>query len=432
MTTILKAARLIDGTGRRPLSDPAIIVDRGRIERILPAQELPKLESNGAEVLDFAGKTVLPGMIDGHTHLVFDPAAEDRDMARKRMLEESDARLALRALQNAQTALFAGVTTVGDCGGRGFVTLEVRDAIASGLVVGPRLVVSGPPITLTNGHLHYMGYHADSPNEMRKAARVLIREGVDFLKIMATGGNMTRGTNSSTAQYTVEELKAAVDEAHRVGRRVVVHAHGAPGVRNAIEAGVDTIAHCKWQVEMWGRAYEPRLRQELGQGASYWQPPGRDYDSVLVEEMAKRGIVVDITFSSVRRALIPQEQMTTEEQESCLNKLQKLHEHYGMMRQAGVTVTISSDAGAAGTTFENFALGPLGIVKAGVMDAMEAIVAVTRLPAEAIGLETEVGTVEPGKCADLIVVDGDPLEDLRNLGKVEFVMLAGRPVVSEL
>jgi predicted amidohydrolase YtcJ len=192
---------------------------------------------------------------------------------------------------------------------------------------------------------------------------------------------------------------------------------------------MDTIEHCKWMVEMRGRDYEPRLRQELGQGASYWQPPGRDIDPQLVQQMARQGTVVDLTFASPRRILIPREGMTAEERQSCLSKLRDLHAHYRVMKEAGVKVIVSSDAGAAGTRFEEFALGPLGAVEAEVMTPMEAIVAVTQLAAEAIGLQDEIGTVEPGKCADLIVVDGNPLDDLRALGRVECVISAGRPVV---
>ncbi len=429
MLTVVKAASLIDGTGRRCLRDPVITIEDGRIRTVSSGKDASPPKADRVDVLDFSGKTILPGLIDGHAHLLFDPEVKGRDEARRKVVEESEARLALRALQNAQTALTAGVTTLVDCGGRGFVTLEVRDAIATGLVLGPRLHVCGPPITTTNGHLHYVGYHADSSEEMRKAVRVLIREGVDLIKIMATGGNMTQGTNPSTAQYTVEELKAAVHEAHRVGRRVVAHAHGAPGVRNAIQAGVDIIAHCKWQVELWGREYEPRLRQELGQGASYWKPPGRDLDPVLVEKMVEQGTVVDLTFSSVRRALIPKQQMAAQERAASVARLRELHEHYRVMKEAGVQITVSSDAGAGGTTFGHFALGPLGVVEAGVMTPTEAIVAVTGLVAKAIGLEDEVGTVEPGKSADLIVVDGNPLKDLRALGRIECVILRGRPVV---
>jgi imidazolonepropionase-like amidohydrolase len=242
---------------------------------------------------------------------------------------------------------------------------------------------------------------------------------------------MTRGTNPTTAQYSAEELKAAVEEAHRVGRRVVAHAHGAPGVRNAILAGMDTIEHCKWMTEMRGRQYEPRLRQELGEGASYWKPPGRDMDAQLVQQMAEQGTVVDLTFASPRRMLIPRDDMTAEEQQACRAELRELHEHYGLMKESGVTVIVSSDAGAAGTKFEEFALGPLGAVEAGIMTPMEAVEAVTRLAAEAIGLQDEIGTVEPGKCADLIVVDGNPLADLRALGRVVCVVEGGRPVVRD-
>jgi len=432
MTTVLRAACLIDGTGRPPLPDPAIVVEGGRIKSVLGGGDTPGpgLSGPGVDVLEFPGKTVLPGMIDAHVHLVFDPALKDREKIRVRVLEESDTRLALRALRNAQTALRAGVTTLRDCGDRGFVTLAVRDAIADGLVVGPRLLVSGPPITTTAGHLHYVGFQADSPEEIRRATRVLIGAGVDSLKIMATGGMMTRGTNPSTSQYTVEELRAAVDETHRVGRRVVAHAHGTPGIRNAVRAGVDTIAHCKWQAEVSGRDYEPRLRKELSLGSHWWKPAVRDLDLAVIEEMIERGINVDLTFSGVRRTLIPHDGMKAEEQESCRAQLRELHHHYRVVKEAGVKVIVSSDAGPGGTKFEDFALGPMGVVEAGIMDAMEALVAVTRLPAEAVGLEDEVGTVEPGKCADLVVVDGDPLEDLRSLRRVEFVMLAGRPVIS--
>jgi imidazolonepropionase-like amidohydrolase len=430
MSTVLRAASLIDGTGCQPLSNPVIVVEGGRITSILSGKDTNGPTGPDVRTLDFPGKTILPGMVDGHVHLVFDPALKDRERIRARVLEESKIELALRALRNAQSALRAGVTTLRDCGDREFVTLEVRDAIASGLAVGPRLLVSGPPITTTGGHLHYMGYQADSPDEMRRAARTLIREGVDFLKIMATGGMMTRGTNPSTAQYTVEEIKAAVDEAHRVGRRVVAHAHGTPGIRNAVQAGVDTIAHCKWQPEVSGRDYEPRLRKELSQGAHWWKPAARDQPLAVIKEMIERGINVDLTFSGVRRALIPHEGIHAEKQEACRAQLRDLHYHYRVVKEAGVKVSISSDAGPGGTTFEDFALSPVGVVEAGVMTPMEAIVAVTRLPAEAIGLEDDVGTVEPGKCADLIVVDGNPLENLRNLGRVAFVMLAGQAVVS--
>lgn len=432
MTTILRAASLIDGTGRQSLSDPVIIIEEGRIRGVFSGEEAPVPRGPGVNVLDFSGKAILPGMIDGHVHLVFNPVAREPNEAWTQVVEESEAQLALRALRNAQVALRSGVTTLRDCGDKGFITVEVRDAIRSGVAIGPRLIVSGPPITSTWGHFYHTGYQADGSDEMRRAVRFLIKEGVDFVKIMVTGGNMTRGTNPSTAQYTVEELRVAVDEVHRVGRRVVVHAHGTPGIQHAVKAGVDTIAHCSWQAEMRGRGYEPRLRQELSSGANYLKRrlPIVDYDPGVVEEMIERGINADLTFSGWRRGLVSQEGTTVEEQDSWRARLRELHQYYRFMREAGIKVTVSSDAGMPRTMFEDFALGPVGVVEAGVMTPMEAIVAVTKLPAEAIGLDDEIGTLQPGKHADLIVVDGDPLQDIRSLRRVELVMLGGRPVVS--
>ena len=186
--------------------------------------------------------TVLPGLIDCHVHLVFshtpDPVAD--------LVAEDDQQLLLRTAAGARQALGGGITTVRDLGGRGGVTFRVRDAINAGLLDGPRILAAGSPITITGGHCHFLGLEADGEAAVRTAARRMVKSGANCLKIMATGGRMTPISNVGVAQYSVAEIKAAVDEAHRSRITIAAHAIGTAGIRNAVEAGVNTIEHCSW------------------------------------------------------------------------------------------------------------------------------------------------------------------------------------------
>jgi imidazolonepropionase-like amidohydrolase len=400
----LLAGRLFTGTGEAYRKGVVIRIEGERIAAVAPAAEMPPPE--GATVIDLREYTVLPGLIDCHTHL---SSRGDRfDEINK--FKDGPFRGAINAALNARTTLMAGFTTVRDVGSAPFLAVELRDMIEEGHAVGPRIVASGPSISMTGGHgdLNKFGPQvrtqlfpaerdyriADGADQVRQTTRGQLKHGVDVVKINATGGVMSRGDSPGAPQFTVEELRACVEEAHAAGRKVAAHAHGAQGIKNAVIAGVDSIEHGSL-IDDEGIA----LMREKGT----WLVADIYNDDYLLGKA--------IEFK------LPQESI---DKERALGQTQR--DNFAKAVKAGVRVAFGTDAGIYphGDNAKQFAymvkygLTPAGAIRAATSDA-----------AELLGRAEQVGRVATGLYADLIAVDGDPLADVTALESVDFVMKGG-------
>jgi imidazolonepropionase-like amidohydrolase len=382
---VIRAVRLIDGTTSGVQRDQAIFVQDGTIARVAPGNEIP----SDADVLDLSSSTVLPGLIDCHVHLVFSASAYPLGD----VLIEDDQRLLLRGVGAARQALRAGVTTVRDLGGRGGVTFRLRDAIDAGLIAGPRILAAGSPITITGGHCHFLGLEADGEAGVRVAARSQLKAGANCLKIMATGGRMTPGTNIGRAQYSVQEIGAAVDEAARAHVTVAAHGLGTDGIRNAVQAGVNTIEHCNW------------LAADLTAA----------FDEAVASTMAERAIAMVPT-------LVPMGRATPAMREQIVDCMRRA-------RTTGAPIAAGTDAGVSNTPFDSLPRELEILVSDLGLSPVEAIHAATGGAARAIGIAEKVGTLQAGRAADMLVVDGDPSVRITDLWAVRMVIKGGRKVV---
>ena len=216
------------------------IRDRDRITAVGTQDELSPPE--GVEVIDAGGMTITPGLVDAHVHLVNTGEAFSARDART----ATDEDMTVLAVKNALLAVQTGVTTVRDQGGKGFITVSVRDAIDKGVIPGPRVVSCAAALTTTGGQSHYKSLEADTADEMKKAVRYLVKGGADCIKIFGSGGNATPGSNPLAPQYAFEEFRAATDEAHRMGKHVAAHVHPTTAIKMAVEAGIDCLEHCSW------------------------------------------------------------------------------------------------------------------------------------------------------------------------------------------
>src|SRR5262245_27087039 len=399
---VIRAGRLIDGTGAAVQHGRSVFIDDGHIVGIEAAGDPP----SDAEVIDASEQTVMPGMIDGHVHLVFSAGAHPLgDLG-----VEDDQRLLLRSVAAARQALGAGVTTLRDLGGRGGVTFRLRDAIDDGLLRGPRILPAGSPITITGGHCHFLGLETDDEAGVRAAARSQLKAGATALKIMATGGRMTPGTNVGRAQFSVAELSAAVDEARRGGVPIAAHALGTAGIRAATEAGVDTIEHCSWL------------------GAA----PGIEFDESTAAQMAEKGIAAEPTLDTIVGPMkhIPEDRMSAGMREHVQLRVQIINALRRMV-ELGVPISTGTDAGVSWTPFDSLPLEMELLVNEVGMKPLQAIHSATGGAARALGLAASVGTVAVGRTADLIVVEGDPTTDITALRKVHLVLQAGQVVAQD-
>ena len=386
------------------LRDAALLIQGGRIAAIGPADRVPV--PPGATVIDHSDATVLPGLIDGHVHLMY--RREESIYTHAQAFE--DHQLLVRSAYHARKLLGAGVTTVRDCGSRGTFLRALRDGIEAGRVPGPRLLVCGPPVTTTRGHLWVCGGEVDTADEGRKLVRRLVKEDVDFVKIMATGGRMTPGSNVGRAQFDVEELRAMVEDAHRLGRHVAAHCLGVEGMARAVEAGVDTIEHGNWLDESGDK---------------------HAFDEALARRMAAQGTYRNMATQPDRElAELPLSRPLTEMQRRRLEASQERWYWFRKGVELGVPSFFSTDAiyGQWGDECTDLLWLTILLGERGGITAHDALRMVTAIPAHAIGLEREVGSLAPGRRADLVVLRANPLESLRALLDIEAVYRDGRRV----
>jgi imidazolonepropionase-like amidohydrolase len=398
---LLRGSLVLTGRPGESIANGEVLIDGQVIKSIGAAGSVPI--GNGIEIVDLTGCTLMPGMIDSHVHLGFDRTVDP--MTRRSI--ESDAHLLLRIAENARKLLSAGVTTARDLGGRDFLELEVRDAIEAGLAIGPHLVCATRPITVSGGHCWYMGGEADTPDAIRQVARENLRAGADCLKIMATGGNMTPvGPPTWRAQFRLDELKVAVEEAGIRNRHIASHAHGAEGIRNSALAGVTTIEHCSFVT-----ADRTAIAAEI--------------DPDVVGIIVEKAIYVCPTVSG---NLIRRNATEPGRIDAVLRRLER-------MREAGVRLIAGTDSGFGLGALENRMddyVGGLDVFALAGWDNASIIEAATVLPAQAMGIDHLCGSLDEGKRADVIAVRGNPLERLGDLRRIESVLVSGRNVTQTM
>ena len=399
----VRAGHLLDVKTGNLLAAQTIAIEGDKIVGIAPTAEAKA--APGAEIVDLSNATVLPGLIDAHTHLTYDP----KDLGYEG-LGISAPREALIGARNARLTLQAGFTTVRNVAARGYSDVALRDAINAGDVPGPRMLVSGPALGITGGHcdnnLLAPEFHAtelgvaDGVDAVRRKARENIKYGVDLIKICATGGVMSKGDDPNASQYTREEMKAIVEEAHRLGRKVAAHAHGAQGVSWASDAGVDSVEH--------GHLMDDSAIATLKKNGTYIVPTLYLMDWNR-ENLSKRNAPDYVVRKMQAVTAVGQ------------NNLKKAF-------AAGVKVAFGTDAAVYphGLNAHEFAV----YVRLG-MSPLQAIQTATINAADLLGWPDKVGTLEAGKWADLIAVDGDPLKDVTTLERVRFVMKGGEVVKNE-
>ncbi|HBY95907.1 MAG: amidohydrolase family protein [Ardenticatenaceae bacterium] len=381
---LLKARWLIDSIGRAPIDDGRVLIVDGRIAAVGRADTVSA--SPGAEVIDLGEATLLPGLIDVHGHLSLDMSRGDVEA----QLQEPTPERLIRGVQILRRNLKAGITTMRLCGeSRNFIDIACKRAVTNGRLPGPRLLASGNAITSSHGH--GLGPAADGVDEVRNAVRRNIQAGADLIKIMVTGGLSGKHESPFSYSYSFEEIAAAVEEAHRAGKRVAAHAHGGTGLRYCLEAGVDTIEHGAYMSEDDIALALEKKAWVVGTFGVVFHPDGLERAFAHVPSIVEK----------VRQAR------------------SEIGHNFKKVVDAGVRYTLGSDSMQGHLAFELECLVTFGV------SPFEAIIAATKRAAEACGLEAHIGTLEPGKWADIIGVPGNPLDDITALRRVNLVIKAG-------
>ena len=400
---LVRAGHLLDVKTGKTLDNQAILIEGDKVVSVGPAPG--NQATSGTTTINLPNATVLPGLIDAHTHLTGDPKNIGYPS-----LGISVPRHALTGAKNARLTLQAGFTTVRNVGATGYSDVAVRDAINAGDIPGPRMLVSGPALSITGGHcdnnLLPYEYHAtsdgaaDGIEAVQHKVREIIKYGADLIKICATGGVLSKGDDPQASQYTLEEMKAIVADAHRLGRKVAAHAHGAQGIRWASEAGVDSVEHASY--------IDDAAIAELKKNGTYLVPTLYLGDWFM--ENAEKNRVPDFLLVKAK-AVMP-----------------AARKNVAHAFASGVKVAFGTDAAVYPHGLNAHEFGVM--VKLG-LTPLQAIQAATVNDADLLGWSDKVGTIEAGKWADIIVVDGDPLKDVTTLEHVKLVMKGGEVVKNE-
>ena len=403
--TVVLAGRLIDGNSNVVKDNQALIIEDGKIEKIIGINQLDVSLYEKEQVIDARSKTVMPGLINGHCHLCFsglEKPAED-------IFADDNQMLIMRSQLHCQEALASGVTAVRDCGSSGSVVLKLRDAVDRDIVKGCRIISCGRPITSTGGHCWFLGGEADGVDGMRHKVREILKDGADFVKVMVSGGNMTPGSGPNIIQFGLKEMQIAADEAHMHGKHLSVHVHAAESVKDAFEAGADVFDHCSWK---------------SGENTAY--------DEAYVERMVKKGVILCPALGAPYR---------TDPDRWFAEKPEKIEfwkvfreQRFSLTRkmiQAGMKVMGGDDAGCRMTTFRDYWKG-LKLMKEQLgMSPMEVIKSATSIAADVMGVGKKIGTLKAGMAADLLIINGNPDQDLNCLETPELVMKNGAIVAEK-
>jgi len=399
---LIKAPRIYNGAADTATESAYVVVEGQHIVDVGAQQTLAE---NAAEQFSRCielpdGTTLLPGLINMHTHLSFSASADLFDLQR----EESDATKMIRIVENMHAALSVGITTVRDCGTWPHLALPARDAVESGLLAGPRLITSGA-VTTTGGHCWFCATEADSETEVRKAVRQHAKSGVDFIKLFATGGASTPGSNSLLSQYSTEELCAATEEARRAGKRTAAHAHATDGVRNAITARVTSIEHCSF----------------LAEDGIGWEPD-------MVDEIVNAGIYVCPTvFRGANKFLDDPAIVPPQHVDLHRNRLQQRFALTNRLWRHGVQIVSGNDAGVAHCHITDFPGDLIATVEGAGLTPVAVLHSVGTTAAQALGRD-DIGVIEAGRMADLLVVSGDPTTDIHAIAEPQMVFTRGEAI----
>jgi len=411
---VILPGKLIDGVSDKTQEGMAVAIQGSVIEWVGPASQAESLDSGGAqtETLDFSGGTLLAGLFDIHTHTNMPGDGRTGEQVND---DDTDEVRLLRSAQNTALAVASGVTTMCDCGSWNRNAFALKEGLALGIVEGPRVLVSGPPLTVKLGHLWYMGGETVGVDAVRSRVVELVDQGADFIKVAASGGS-TSTSDPYSAAYSVEELSAIVDEAHNRDRPVLAHCRCTDAINVALDAGVDTILHCAFYDNDGSYRFDQKTADRLAV-SEVWLNPTMGLGNANRERLIK---------VKAERELTPDEEDRLER--STVSGANSLAQ-FSALVTAGVKLVGGSDCGWSYYPFGDFQGEIMSLHKAG-LSPLEAICAGTRSPAAALRNLDTIGTVEAGKEADLLVVNGDPSQDLECLRDVVAVFKGGSRVAT--
>ncbi len=410
---LIRAGRLANGLGGSSVADRVILLVNGRITAVAPAAAMEAVTPPEAEIVDLRSACVAPGLIDGHTHLSL--AGDGRTYVE--MFADTDEMMVLTGAMNLGQHLAAGITTIREHGARNRVGFTLKEGLGRGYIRGPRMLVSGRPITCTGGHFHMCNEIADGEGELRRSVRRLVHEGADYIKIMASGGG-TEGTMPGRATYTTAELSAVVNEAHHFGHLTAAHCRAADSMVRAIKAGVDLMEHAEFLAPDDQLRFDPKLAEMMAE-CGIWISP-------TLQAWTRYPRIVELEAKRDDGTIAPDEDTELQELEARaelrLDVMRRMLDYDLRDR-----IVPGTDSGVGNLAFGHLDYDLQLLARAG-FTPLEALTAATRISAEAIGLADEIGTIEPGKVADLVAFDGDPTADITAFSRVVAVFQAGRRI----
>ncbi len=410
---LIQADHLADGLSSSSKSGQAILVSGDRITAVGAKQAIQKQISPKTEVVDLGSACLAPGLIDGHTHLSL--SGDGRNYGE--MFSETDEMMVLTGVLNMQLHLTAGITTIREHGARNRVGFTLKEGLGRGFIPGPRMLVSGRPITCTAGHFHMCNEIADGEEELRRSVRQLVHEGADYIKIMASGGG-TEGTIPGRATYSTVELHAAVHEAHHFHRLTAAHCRAKESMVRAVEAGIDLMEHAEFLDPDHQLRFDPKVAEMMAESGIWISPTLQAwtrYPRIVELEKRREAGTISATEENELRTL-------DERVERRLDVMRRMLD-YGMRHR----IVPGTDSGVANLAFGHLDYDLQLLVRVGFTPG-EALLAATRISAKAIGMADTIGTIEPGKIADLVAFEDDPTVDVNAFSRVVAVFQAGRRI----